>query len=85
VFNSITWCPASEGLTTIIECVGNCNLQEDNAQHDFQFNNNRYLITGQIKYEEVLNDYLVTVRDKFVIVQQYYQFFHELIAGRERE
>ena len=66
MFNSITWCPAGEGLTTIIECVGNCTLQEDNAQHDFHFNNNRYLITGQIKYDEVLNDYLVTVRDKSI-------------------
>ena len=65
MFNSITWCPAGEGLTTIIECVGNCNLQEDNVQHDFHFNN-RYLITGQIKYDEVLNDYLVTVRDKSI-------------------
>ncbi|WP_434687677.1 DUF7003 family protein [Pseudanabaena minima] len=66
MFNSITWCPAGEGLTTIIECVGNCNSQKNNEQQNFHFGSNLSLITGQIKYDELLNDYLVTVRGKSI-------------------
>ena len=66
VFNSIAWCPAGEGLTTIIECVGNCCLSKNNIQHDFHFDSNRYLITGKIEYNQVLDEYLVSVRDKSV-------------------
>ncbi|MFM7599960.1 MAG: DUF7003 family protein [Pseudanabaena sp.] len=63
MFNSITWCPAGQGLTTIIESVGNWNSQKNNIQNDSHFAN---VITGQIKYDELLNDYLVTVRGKSI-------------------
>lgn len=56
LFNSITWCPAGEGLMTILECVGNC------VKGNQGFDSDRYLIKGKIQYDEVLNDYQVTVR-----------------------
>ncbi len=60
LFNSITWCPAGEGLTMILECVGNC------VQGRQGFDSDRYLITGQIQYDEMSNDYYVTVRGKTI-------------------
>ena len=60
LFNSIVWWSASEGLVTILECVGNC------VQGKQGFDSDRYLITGQIKYDEMPNDYHVTVRGKHI-------------------
>jgi hypothetical protein len=60
LFNSITWCPAGEGLMTILECVGNCVKGKQGFDRD------RSLITGQITYDEVLNVYHVNVRGKSI-------------------
>ena len=72
VFNSITWCPAGEGLTTIVECVGNLSKQSDQPNFHFDSNrySNRYFSTGQIKYDESLNDYQVNVRGKSIPIPQ---------------
>jgi len=66
LFNSITWCPAGAGLTTIVECIGNCRLQKNNMRHDFHFDSNRYLITGEITHDEILQTYAVKVRGKSI-------------------
>jgi hypothetical protein len=89
VFNSITWCPAGEGLTTIIECVGNCslsknNLSKNNIHHDFHFDSNRYLITGKIEYNQDLDEYLVSVRDQSIDLAELNIIAHpDLYADRE--
>jgi len=78
LFNSITWCPAGEGLTTILECVGNC------VQGRQGFDSDRYLITGQIQYDELLNDYLVTVRGKSIPLSELNIIFRpELFSEHE--
>ena len=55
LFNSIAWWPSGEGLMTILECVGNCVQEKEGFSS---------LITGQIKYDEMPNDFDVTVRGK---------------------
>jgi hypothetical protein len=63
IFNSIAWCPAGNGLTTIIECIGNgCSSKK--------FYGDRYLCTGQIEYDQDLDQYLVNVRSKSINVSE---------------
>ena len=60
LFNSIVWCPAGQGLMTMVECVGNC------VQGKQWFDSERSFITGQIRYDEVSNDYHVNVRGRSI-------------------
>ncbi|PZO41470.1 MAG: hypothetical protein DCF19_09715 [Pseudanabaena frigida] len=64
LFNSITWCPAGEGLTTLVECVGNCVNGRQGIDND------RYFITGQIRYDELLNLYNVSVRGQAIPISE---------------
>jgi hypothetical protein len=78
LFNSIAWCPSGEGLTTILECVGNC------VQGKQGFDSDRSLITGRITYDEMPNDYHVTVRGKSILLSELNIILHpDLFADHE--
>ncbi len=78
LFNSITWCPAGQGLTTIVECVGNC------VQGRQDFDSDRIFMTGQIQYDELLDIYRVNVRNKSVAITELEITPHpDLYADRE--
>ena len=84
VFNSIAWIPAGQGLTTLVECVGNCNLSRNQVQHDFHFDSNRYLVTGQVEYDETLNHYRAIVRGQSIAIENLNIIPHpDLFAERE--
>lgn len=78
LFNSIAWCPAGQGLTTIVECVGNC------VQGRQGFDSDRIFITGQIQYDELLERFNIHVRHKFVPIAELEITAHrDLYADRE--
>jgi hypothetical protein len=78
LFNSITWCPAGQGLTTIVECVGNC------VQGRQGFDSDRIFITGQIQYDELLDIYRVNVRNRSIPITELEIMTHrDLYADRE--
>ncbi|WP_271251607.1 DUF7003 family protein [Pseudanabaena sp. Chao 1811] len=78
LFNSITWCPAGQGLTTIVECVGNC------VQGRQGFDSDRTFITGKIQYDELLELYNVQVRDQLIAINDLDIIAHpDLYVDRE--
>ncbi|BBC22645.1 DUF7003 family protein [Pseudanabaena sp. ABRG5-3] len=72
LFNSITWWPAGQGLTTIVECVGNCVQGRQGFDSDHTF------ITGKIQYDELLELYTVEVRDQPITINDL-----DIIAHRD--
>jgi hypothetical protein len=78
LFNSITWCPAGQGLTTIVECVGNC------VQGRQGFDSDRTFITGKIQYDELLELYTVQVRNQPIAINDLDIIAHpDLYVDRE--
>ena len=74
IFNSIAWCPAGEGLTTLIECVGNCPLP----------NSPNFLVTGKIIHDPASEEYQVTVRGNDIALSELDIIsYPDLFADRE--
>ncbi len=82
LFNSITWCPAGEGLTTMVECVGNCVKGRQGFDRDRSFITGK--ITELIQDDENINRYSVIVRDKSISISELEITAHpDLYSDRE--
>ena len=64
LFNSIVWWASCEGLTTLVTPIGNCL----NGKLGFDSDRFRdgYFITGNIQYNEFLELFEVSVRDRLI-------------------
>jgi hypothetical protein len=68
LFNSITWCPAGEGLTKTVKCVGNCVKGRQGFDGDRSFITGK--ITEQIHDDEIVNSYSVIIRGKSISISE---------------
>ena len=64
LFNSIVWWASGQGLTTIIAPIGNCVKSKQGFDNDFCFE------TGKIAYNELLDLYEVSVRDRPITLSE---------------
>ena len=64
LFNSIVWWAAGQGLTTIVAPIGNSVKGKQGFDNDFCF------ATGKIEYNELLDLYEVSVRNKNISLSE---------------
>jgi len=64
LFNSIVWYPSGQGLTTIVAPIGNCVKGKQGFDNDYCFE------TGKIVYNELLDLYEVSIRNRDISLSE---------------